>query len=164
MNDEIKEKVEELERRVKEIEEFIYSEENEVSTLDERIKDFANEMDLDVEELNKVFDFEDQPVILPEIAGDSKKEKQQKFVTIYLTALKYCYNKDFERASKLKEIAKNREIHTTTFGNNIKNFRPYLRQIGESRSATSKYKITHPKGTKKGMELIKGLAEVEENE
>jgi len=160
MSDEIKERVKKLEQKVKELEEFVYSEESKVSTLDERIKDFADEMNLDIEELNSVFDFDDRPIILPDISGDSLKEKQQHFVTIFLTAMKYCYNRESINSSRLKEIAKNRGLWNTHFGNNIKNYNPYIWKEGHRSDTT--YKITHPKGTKKGMGLIKGLLEGEE--
>ncbi|MFP4634015.1 MAG: hypothetical protein ACLFM9_03555, partial [Candidatus Aenigmatarchaeota archaeon] len=105
-----------------------------------------------------VIDFEaDRPYILPEIPGDTQKEKQQNFATLFLVVMKHCYGTDSIEARELVEIVKNRGFYNTKFGNNLKSHRPYLRQIGKTKSPKSSYKITHPKGTNKGLELLNTL-------
>jgi len=160
MNEELEEKIEKLENRVQELENYIYTEGNDLSTLDEKVDSLANKMDLEVEDLKSIFDFEkDQPYLIKDLPGSKNIEKQHKFVTMYLTVLKYCYNQEKIKSSKLKEIAEDKEFMDTHFGNNIKNYTPYIRTMGKRRG--TKYKITHP-GTKKGMDFIKKLVEGEE--
>lgn len=160
MEEEVEERFEELEDRVERLEGVVFSKEEEFDTLDDRIQGLAERMEVEAGDLHRIVEFgADKPYILEEVTGQSLKEKQRAFVTMFLTILRYCYGSDEMQSSALQEIAKDRGIWSTDFGSNVKSFRPYLRLVGKPRSPNAKYKVTHPAGTKKGMELLSGLLE-----
>jgi len=157
MNDE--DRLNRLEERVLELEKFVYSEEENISTLDERIKDFAKEIKVPVEKLKRLFDFEkERPYLLKDIEAQTKKERQQKFSTILLTIMRYCYNQKSMDSSNLREIADDRGLLDSNFGHYVSNYNPYIRYM-DDKGKDGEYKVTRPKGSQKGKEFIKQLLE-----
>lgn len=161
----IEKRVKELEKRLEEVEDVVFSQEEDTSELSQKSKKdklgiIAEKTDLDIDVIEEVYEFDSgMPfIILP--LNSSKKGCQRKITLLTLTA-KYLISDERKiSASKLTKLMKEEySVYTTTISPNLQSYENYIRKEGSKGGENEiNYKITRP-GVRRGKELIKEVAD-----
>lgn len=161
--EEIKRVLEDHERRLKELEEYVPKKElvqSPPKNLEERIKNLCEEIGVDFERFYEFFylkDVDKEITLLFSPLGKSESEKQIKSALILLTILERVFEKDFMTSSDLNKKLKKMKIGSlVNLSTNFSKYKNFLIPRGKSKSTKFGFQITIP-GQNEGLKIIKDL-------
>lgn len=127
---------------------------------EQRLREFSEEIGIDVEQLKYVFHFgEEDLTLIAVIKGKKENERQLKATLCILTGYHYYYGEDEIRSQELRKKLRWSGIRSlTNLNSNLKRHRELLIPKGKPGSPEFRYQIIYP-GIKKGIEIIKELCE-----
>jgi len=136
-----------------------------LTPIKEGIKDLAEKVGVDEEDLYKIFDFDEKIHLLVQPKGKNEGEKQLKASLIILTAYNHYFNKREISSSDLIRMLEDVGIGSlVNLSTNLKEHRDLIiHKKGKRGSTKTSYRITIP-GLHEGYLLIKELLKNKESE
>lgn len=125
----------------------------------ENIKKLADDSEVEVDDLNKIYDFDDNLTLIANSDGHNEAEKQLKATLLILTGYNYYFNESEIDSSKLRLTLE--DLGIVSLVNLSTNLKPYRNLIvhkkGKRGNTETTYKITLP-GLEKGKMLIRAFS------
>jgi|GEM_PF-1270828 len=155
----IKDELEDLKKRVSELENLTRTKEPEVlQKSDGDVQKLAKKINLSEEKIREIFDFENDTLTLVKIIGGNIKEKIQNISLLVLFGYKYGFNKTDVLSQEIRRNVAENGIPLENFATCLNELAPSLiRRKGEPKSPKTSYRLI-PSGEFKAKELIKTLS------
>jgi len=153
----IRKKLEELEERIFKLEKLFQAKPEEEThlALKERIAKFAEETDLSVEQLENVFEFNEQDLNFIAPLTGSVPDKQVDFTQCILIALELVYRKKSIDATELVKKLDDYGLDKKNLARSLTSHPDIFRKIGKKKE--TKYKLTDV-GKTSAIQLVRTLA------
>lgn len=123
--------------------------------LKEKIEEFAEATNLSVDQLENVFEFDEQGLRFIAPLTGSIPERQVSFVQCVLIGLEYVYGKKSISATEFAKIFDDYGLSKKNIGRSLGRHRPLFRMFGRKKS--TKYRLTDV-GKTSAIELVHTLA------
>ena len=156
---EIKDKLEDHEKRIKKIEDFIKNLESKPPIEElSGIKKLSKKTGVNEKVLKEIFDVEDDQLTVVKITGEKERDKTQNIALLVLLGYKYLLSKEEVLSQEIRRNVAENNIPLNNFATHLGDVTPSLiRRKGKLRSPKTTYKLT-TLGESKARELIKVIA------
>jgi len=147
------------ERRIKRIEEFIKKFEGILHTEERKLfgKKSFKEIGLDEDKIKMIFDVEDNQLTVIKVLGKNDVEKTQNIALLTLIGYKYLFGKDEVLSQEIRRNVDENGISLYNFATYLSKIIPTLiRRKGKPKSPRTTYRLT-ALGEAKARELIKKI-------